>query len=101
MWWILWAVTAQAGCGTSCPLPVHDSQSHQVQEIEASGVPYTVEIEVREVSSGRLVHSAQGDLVWGEKAHLGGQQHRGLDIDMPDYEVNSKLLAPDEIWTSI
>ena len=95
------AVEAIAGCGTSCPFPVDAAHTQSVAEIMERGESYTVEIEARSSKTKQLVHSARGILVWGEKTHIGGTQHRELAIDIPDYEVNADLLAPDEIWTSI
>jgi hypothetical protein len=44
---------------------------------------------------------ASGRLVWGHKHHIGGTDLRDLGFDRPDYEVNSALVSPEKIWTSL
>ena len=51
--------------------------------------------------NGELVHRAKGNLVWGKRHHIGGTDLRDLGFDRPDYEVNSSLISPEKIWTSL
>ena len=87
-------------CGTACPLPVDVEHQASVHEIIEARVEYRVSIEAVSKKTGKRVHTAEGPLQWGQKAHLGGQEHRGNPWDRPDWEVNSKLITPDKIWTS-
>ena len=87
------------GCGTACPLPP-PAAAAEVRRIVESGAPFEVRVEA--VSpSGEVVHRARGPLVWREKHHIGGEELRGLGFDRPDYEVNSGLITPDKVWTSL
>lgn len=89
-----------AGCNSSCPLAPAAKDSRMVDQIVASGRAYTIIVETMS-RDGSLVHRANGKLVWGRKHHIGGTDLRDLGFDRPDYEVNSALLSPEKIWTSL
>jgi len=71
-----------------------------VGRILASGRSYTITVEAM-TRGGSPVHRASGRLVWRQKHHIGGTDLRDLGYDRPDYEVNSALLSPQKIWTSL
>jgi len=89
-----------AGCGRTCPIAPAPEDTQKVARIVASGRSYTIRVEAT-TRGGTPVHRASGRLVWGHKHHIGGSDLRDLGFDRPDYEVNSALLAPDKIWTSL
>lgn len=89
-----------AGCGAICPIAPAPEDAGKVDQIVASGRSYTITVEAI-TRAGSPVHRASGKLVWGHKHHIGGTDLRDLGFDRPDYEVNSALLAPQKIWTSL
>jgi hypothetical protein len=88
------------GCDRTCPISPAADDAEVVQRIMASGPTYAIAVETRD-RNGALVHSAEGTLVWGERHHIGGTDLRDLGFDRPDYEVNSSLISPRKIWTSL
>jgi hypothetical protein len=88
------------GCDRTCPVAPSAQDAEAVQRIMVSGPFYKVSVETRD-RNGDLVHSAEGNLVWGERHHIGGADLRDLGFDRPDYEVNSALISPRKIWTSL
>jgi hypothetical protein len=91
---------AGAGCSRACSSAPAAEDAQQVDEIIASGRSYTITVETT-IRGGSPVHRASGKLVWGHKHHIGGTDLRDLGFDRPDYEVNSALLSPEKIWTSL
>jgi len=89
-----------AGCSGTCPIAPAAEDAGEVDEIMASGRSYTITVEAT-TRAGSPVHRASGRLVWGHKHHIGGTDLRDLGFDRPDYEVNSALLSPQKIWTSL
>ena len=89
-----------AGCSRTCPIAPAAEDARQVGQILASGRSYTITVEAM-TRGGSPVHRASGHLVWGRKHHIGGTDLRDLGYDRPDYEVNSALLSPQKIWTSL
>jgi hypothetical protein len=88
------------GCDRTCPIAPSPQDAEAVQQIMVSGPFYKIAVETRD-RSGALVHRAEGNLVWGERHHIGGTDLRDLGYDRPDYEVNSSLISPQKIWTSL
>ena len=88
------------GCDRTCPMSPSAEDAETVQRIMASGPAYAVAVETRD-RNGELVHRAEGTLVWGQRHHIGGTDLRDLGFDRPDYEVNSSLISPRKIWTSL
>jgi hypothetical protein len=91
---------AGAGCSRACSSAPAAEDAQEVDEIIASGRSYTITVETT-TRGGSPVHRASGELVWGHKHHIGGTDLRDLGFDRPDYEVNSALLSPQKIWTSL
>ncbi len=89
-----------AGCSRTCPIAPTAEDAGQVGRIMASGRSYTITVEAMN-RAGSMVHRASGRLVWGQKHHIGGTDLRDLGFDRPDYEVNSAVVSPDKIWTSL
>ena len=85
-----------AQCGDACP--ILDPMDPRV--IEATMAAHIAIVEVYSERTGSLIHRASGALTFGEKVHLGGKDLRRLGFDAPDYEVNSKMISPEKIWTS-
>ena len=83
---------------TQCPIPppMTAAQAAAVKNTP----PYWAEIEVISRRTQTVVHRASGLLTWNQKKHLGGQDLRGTGFDAPDYEINSRLLRPREVWVS-
>jgi hypothetical protein len=88
------------GCDRTCPMSPSADDAETVQRIMTSGPAYAIAVETRD-RNGALVHSAEGTLVWGQRHHIGGTDLRDLGFDRPDYEVNSSLISPRKIWTSL
>jgi len=88
------------GCDRTCPIAPSAEDAEAVQQIMVSGPFYKIAVETRD-QNGELVHSAEGNLVWGHRHHIGGVDLRDLGFDRPDYEVNSSLISPSKIWTSL
>ncbi len=89
-----------AGCSRACSTPPAAEDAQEVDRIIESGRSYTITVETM-TRGGAPVHRASGRLVWGHKHHIGGTDLRDLGFDRPDYEVNSALLSPQKIWTSL
>ena len=89
-----------AGCSRTCPIAPAAEDARKVDRIMASGRSSTITVEAT-TRDGSPVHRAGGRLVWGHKHHIGGTDLRDLGFDRPDYEVNSALLSPQKIWTSL
>jgi hypothetical protein len=89
-----------AGCGRICPIAPAADDAANVDRIIESGRSYSITVEAT-TRAGSPVHRASGRLVWGHKHHIGGTDLRDLGFDRPDYEVNSALLSPQKIWTSL
>jgi len=88
------------GCSRTCPIAPAAEDAGKVNRIMESGRSYTITVEAT-TRAGFPVHRASGRLVWGHKHHIGGTDLRDLGFDRPDYEVNSALLSPEKIWTSL
>ena len=89
-----------AGCSSACSIAPAAEDAREVDQIIASGRSYTITVDAT-TRGGSPVHRASGRLVWGHKHHIGGTDLRDLGFDRPDYEVNSALLSPQKIWTSL
>jgi len=89
-----------AGCSRTCPIAPAAEDAGQVERIMKSGRSYTITVEAMN-RAGSTIHRASGRLVWGHKHHIGGTDLRDLGFDRPDYEVNSALVSPEKIWTSL
>ena len=88
------------GCDSSCPIAPDGEAAEMLQQLMTSGPSYSITVEAR-AQDGKLLHRASGTLDWGRRHHIGGTDLRDLGFDRPDYEVNSSLIAPRKIWTSI
>jgi hypothetical protein len=89
-----------AGCSRTCSTAPAAEDAQEVDRIIESGRSYTITVETM-TRGGVPVHRASGRLVWGHKHHIGGTDLRDLGFDRPDYEVNSALVSPQKIWTSL
>lgn len=62
--------------------------------------PHEALVEVVSARTGEAIHQSRGPIVSGQKVHLGGEDLRNLGFDLPDYEINTRWLTPEKIWTS-
>lgn len=97
---IAFAAVLLADCASGCPLPVEHVHTEEVDALIESGAVFVIEIEA-ETASGEPVHRSGGALEWGKKIHYGGDVLWDMPFDQPDYDVNSALLSPQKVWTSL
>ena len=97
---IVAAAALLADCASGCPIPVEHAHTEEVLALIESGAVYVIDIEA-ETASGDPVHRSGGLLEWGKKVHYGGDVLWDMPFDRPDYDVNSSLLAPERVWTSL